>query len=101
MLAGIGHFKPTGLSGRGFTRQAGIGTAPPAQIRSRERIGMTESFRCSVKDDLPAFFTGSRSHIDDAVGGEHYLRIGFDNEGVAGIAKTPQDSVDAVHVARM
>ena len=78
--------------GRAFASEV----EPGERVRSSNRIGR------AVGDDRTAVGAGARSHVDDAVGGSHHLRIVLDHhQRVAALLESGHDAVDSVHVARM
>ena len=58
--------------------------------------------RRAVADDVAAVLAGTRTHVNDAVGLEHDLRIVLDHQQrVARIAQPLHDRHDPLHVARV
>ena len=73
-----------------------------AQVRTRQRTCFFELFRRAVKNNSAAVGAGSGTHINNAVGREHHLRVVFDdNQSIAGAAQAFHDGVHAVHILRM
>src|SRR3954454_20786018 len=53
-------------------------------------------------DDFAAVLAGSRAHIENTIRRKHDLRLVLDHDQrVAGIAQTPHDADDTLHVARV
>ena len=70
--------------------------------RDRARAWKLERFRRAFEHDLPAAFSGARSEVQHAVGGQHDLGIVLDHDQrVAGAAQAPHDADHAVHVTRV
>ena len=63
---------------------------------------MREFLRGAVEHDVAAALAGTRPDVEDAVGGEHDLRIVLHHhQRVAAVAQSPHDLDDAPHVARV
>ena len=73
------------------------------QIASGDRIfGRHDSRRRIEADDFTAARAGAGADVEDAVGGEHDLRIVFHHhQRIAGVAQLVHHADDAAHVARM
>ena len=78
------------------------GLAPPGQILAGEaRFGL-QLLRRAEEDDLPAALAGPGAHVENAVGGEHDLRVVLDDDqAVPGVAQPLHHADDAAHVARV
>ena len=67
-----------------------------------ESLQRTMLARRAVEDDRAAVLAGTGTHVDEAIGLEHDLRIVFDHhQRVAGIAQPAHHADHARHVARM
>ena len=87
IIGGIGLL---GLGDLGFTLEIfpGQGVSVPQQLLGG-----------AVEDHLAAPFAGARADVEDAVGGEHDLRVVLHHQqGVAGVAQARQYAVDALDV---
>ena len=72
------------------------------QVVGRQRRRALQLVRRARKDDPPAALARARPEVEDAVGGEHDLRVVLDDdERVAGIPQLLHHVDDAAHVARM
>ena len=73
------------------------------QIRAGQRTRIILDALGRVEaHDLAAALAGTGAHVEDAVGGEHDLRLVLDHhQRVAGVAQAPHDADHAFHVARM
>ena len=71
----------------------------PREVVGRERGGGERFAGGAVEDDLAARTARARTEVDEAVAGEHHLRIVFDDdERVARLSEATQYAVDAIHV---
>ena len=77
--------------------------APSAQVVGCQRgATVAQLIGSAVEHDLAAALARTRTHVDDAVGLQHDLRIMFDHQQrIAGIAQPLHDGDDTLHVARM
>jgi len=82
--------------------QAGVRAAFSAQVLAGKRGVRGERRGPVEKHDLAAFLARTRPHVEDAVGGEHDLRIVLDhNQRIAGVAQLLHDRDHASHIARV
>ncbi len=89
------------LSGRG-SGNSRARFLPSREILRRDRALFSQIRRGAKENDFSAALAGSRADVEDAVGGEHDLRVVLDHhQRVARVAQ-PLHHVDhAAHVARM
>ena len=72
------------------------------QVVGGEGLGGRQPAGRAIEDDLAAPFARARADVDDALGGEHHLRVVLDHhQRIAGVAQPLHDGDDAVHVARV
>ena len=72
----------------------------PAQIGTSQGVGIAQVGSGAIKHDLPTALTGTRPHVNHAVGGHHHCRVVLDHdERVARVAQAVHGQGDAVHVS--
>ena len=83
--------------------EARIGTLAPEQIAGSQRASLRRQCRRPVEEHhLAATLSRPRSHVEDAVGGEHDLRIVLHHhQRVAGVAQLLHHTDHPAHVARV
>ena len=96
---------------RAFEREEGArrrGRAPfhrlfaPRQVVRSQRALRGELLRRAEEHDLAAALARTGSHVEDAIGGVHDLRVVLDyDERIAGVAQALHDVDHAAHVARV
>ncbi|CAM5197758.1 hypothetical protein CDEN61S_01756 [Castellaniella denitrificans] len=75
---------------------------PAAEVAAGQRVGRGQLGRRAVEDDVPAALARPGADVEDAVGGDHDLRIVLHHDqGVAVVAQPVHDLDDAVDVARV
>ena len=102
-VVGGDAFKPQarGVIGDGFA-VAGGDVLAAGQVVGGEGLGGRQPAGRAIEDDLAAPFARARADVDDALGGEHHLRVVLDHhQRIAGVAQPLHDGDDAVHVARV
>ncbi len=101
--SGVFHREPRGVGAGGsvFAR-ADVARKLSRKVLPRDGVARFDFARRSVKDDGAALRSGGGPHVDDAISGQHHLRIVLhDDERVSGRFQVRHDGVDAVHVARV
>ncbi len=88
--------------GHGRSQCARISALPARKIFRRERFRLLQLVGRAEEHDLSAALARPRSHVHDAVGGEHDLRIVlYHHERVARVPQTLHHADHAAHVARV
>ena len=92
-----------GIPGPGrHGRDAAVGALAARQIVGGERVRALQLVRRAGEHDPPAALARSGPDVEDAVGGEHDLRVVLDDhQRVAGVAQLLHDVDHAAHVARV
>ena len=88
----------------GRRRAAGTGIASSSRryFAVSERGSCSSSLERAREDDAPALLAGAEPHVDDGVGDPDHVGVVLDDEdGVALIAKLPQDRDQPLVVARV
>ena len=81
---------------------AGIGAPAAGEVFGGERAIRPQFIGRAEEHHFAAFFAGTGAHVQNAVGGEHDLRIVFHHQQrIAGIAQTLHHADHPAHVARM
>ena len=103
MLGHVEQFDRGIALGRRGRAQAGIGAPPARQIGRGERVGALHQRRRRAEEhDLATALARTRTHVEQAIGREHDLRIVFDHhQRIAGVAQLLHHRDHPPHVARM
>jgi hypothetical protein len=72
------------------------------QVVAGQRMSAADRLGRAVGDDLAAALAGAGAHVEQAVGGQHHLRVVLDHhQAVAGAAQPVHHLDHAMHVARV
>ncbi len=94
--------EPRRIGGRRPGSHSRVRALPAREVLRRHRLRVLQLVRRAVEHDLAAALARPRSHVEQAVGLQHDLRVVLDHhERVAGVAQALHHVDHAPHVARV